>query len=55
MQLEPRDLFVLIRDEAERLAHLAANGRKDDLEGLKKAVAKLILLLEALEAVSTKR
>jgi hypothetical protein len=55
MQLEPRDIFVLIRAEAESLAHLASNGRRDDLEGLRKAVAKLKLLLGALEAVCIKR
>ncbi len=50
MQLEPRDLGVLIRVEAERIAGLAANGRlKDDLPDIKKAAAKLNLLLGALD------
>lgn len=56
MQLETRDIGVLIRAEADRISQLAGAGRlRDDLSDLRKAVSKLSLLLEALEAVSTKR
>jgi hypothetical protein len=55
MQLEPRDILVLIREEAERLGRFSSTGRRDDLEGLRKHVAKLTLLLEALEAACIKR
>lgn len=56
MQLEPRDIGILIRSEAERLAGIAANNRlRDDLAEMKRAAAKLNLLIEALEAVATKR
>lgn len=57
MQLERRDLRVLIAAEAENIAGLSSsiNALMPNLPDLWRAVAKLKVLLELLEATGGKR
>jgi hypothetical protein len=55
MLLEPRDIGVLIRAEADRIGKMAENNLLRELPDMRKALAKLTMLMEALETAGIKR